>query len=68
MGQSFYHNGVIMSNDFANNERKKNKENHKSKPKKYADEKFKHKEVINFKKHKMEEDEDDWDYWKEYYK
>lgn len=68
MGQSFYQNGVIMSNNFANNDRKKSKENHKNKTKKYADEKFKHKEVVKFKKDKMEKDENDWDYWKEYYK
>jgi len=57
-----------MNDNFDNRDRKKNKENYKSKPKKYADEKFKHKEIVNFKKHKMQEDEEDWDYWKEYYK
>jgi|TARA_B100001094_G_scaffold333352_1_gene411010 hypothetical protein len=41
--------------------------NKKIKPKKYADEKFKHKEVVEFKKHKLEEEENDWEYWKKYY-
>lgn len=58
-----------MSIEFDNNEtNNKDKKNKKTKQKKYADEKFTHKEVINFKKHKLEEEEEEWDYWKDYYK
>jgi len=40
----------------------------KKKDKKFEDEKIQHKKVVEFKRQKQNEEEEDWEYWKDYYR
>lgn len=61
MVDKFYDDKSHRKNKIRQDQLDKNKQNN-------DDDKAKHKQNLEHKKHKQEFDEDEWEYWKNYYK